>query len=190
MQMRNHMLCREPLPVAKATVIPDLTKAVLMKIHFIITGGTIDNCLQETGTTPTNSFVEQYVTRINRPPFEVTSRVLFLKDSREITEGDRRAMLREIQRCGSSHVIVTHGTFTMVETAQFLKVHLKTVAVVVTGAMVPMGEPGSDAELNLEFAFATIQAASPGVWVGMHGKLWDPQHVRKNVERGMFESVV
>jgi L-asparaginase len=112
-----------------------------------------------------------------------------LKDSREITEEDRKLILKKCQECDEKQIIITHGTFTMPETAEYLgkkKVNGKTI--VLTGSMVPFAEKNSDAMFNFGCAFTAVQTLKPGVYVTMNGKIFDFDNVKKNLETGEFET--
>jgi L-asparaginase len=90
-----------------------------------------------------------------------------------------------------NHIIITHGTDTMVETAKVLagKSDLKHKTIVFTGAMVPFVFGSSDGLFNLGAAIAYVQILPPGVYVAMNGKHFTYDNVRKNKETGEFERV-
>ena len=48
-----------------------------------------------------------------------------MKDSRTITDEDRSAMINVIQESTATKFIITHGTYTMPDTARYLKTHLR-----------------------------------------------------------------
>ena len=60
---------------------------------------------------------------------------------------------------------------------------------VFTGAMIPYSLEDSDAVFNLGCAIAASQLLSPGVYITMGGRIYDTNHVRKNMEKGIFEAV-
>ena len=47
-----------------------------------------------------------------------------MKDSREISDFTREEILSAIEKSKSDNIIITHGTYTMVETAKFIKTDL------------------------------------------------------------------
>ncbi len=110
------------------------------------------------------------------------------KDSLHIDAVDRELLRAAIAAQDARHVLITHGTDTMVETAKVLaSLHDKTI--VLTGALNPAGFRGSDAEFNIGTAVGAVQSLPPGVYIAMNGRVWDPAQVRKNVAANRFESI-
>ena len=110
------------------------------------------------------------------------------KDSLHITPEDRDLIRRTIEQQPHRHVLVTHGTDTMVETAHEL-LSIKDKVIVLTGALNPARFQGSDAVFNIGCAVGALQALPDGVYVAMNGRLWDPARVRKNRSENRFEPV-
>ncbi|AXK72576.1 asparaginase [Lysobacter sp. TY2-98] len=110
------------------------------------------------------------------------------KDSLHITDTDRELLRATIAAQPSRHVLVTHGTDSMVQTAQVLAT-LTDKTIVLTGALNPARFRGSDAEFNIGTAVGAVQCLPPGVYIAMNGRIWDPTKVRKNVEANRFESI-
>ena len=110
------------------------------------------------------------------------------KDSLHIDGADRELMRATIAAQAARHVLVTHGTDTMVETAQVLS-SLTDRTIVLTGALNPAGFRGSDAEFNIGTAVGAVQSLPPGVYIAMNGRVWDPARVRKNVAANRFEAL-
>ena len=112
---------------------------------------------------------------------------LLRKDSLHIDAGDRESLRAAIAAQPASHVLVTHGTDTMVATAEVLaSIPCKTI--VLTGALNPASFRGSDAEFNIGTAVGAVQSLPPGVYIAMNGRIWDPAAVRKNVAANRFEA--
>jgi len=108
------------------------------------------------------------------------------KDSLHIDDADRELIRATVAAQHASHVLVTHGTDSMVETAKVLaSVAGKTI--VLTGALNPARFRGSDAEFNIGTAVGAVQSLPAGVYIAMNGRIWDPARVRKNVEANRFE---
>ena len=161
-------------------------------IHFLIAGGTIDNVCYDLDRTNSKSGIESFLCGVIKPEFSFTTEVVFMKDSRDLTTADRRIVLQRLCDSNYNHNVVTHGTYTMVDTAKFLEEHMsefKDKTVVITGAMVPLGDDKSDAAFNLGFAVHASLSASPGVYIAMSGRLWDPKEVRKDMNAGRFSTV-
>jgi L-asparaginase len=110
------------------------------------------------------------------------------KDSLHINAEDRELLRAAISAQPARHVLVTHGTDTMVETAQVLA-SITDKTIVLTGALNPARFRGSDAEFNIGTAVGAVQSLPPGVYIAMNGRIWDPRKVRKNVAANRFEAI-
>lgn len=109
------------------------------------------------------------------------------KDSLHITDDDRELIRRTIAQQPHRHVLVTHGTDTMVETARVLQ-PIPDKVIVLTGALNPARFQNSDAVFNIGCAVGALQALPDGVYIAMNGRLWDPRSVRKNRAANRFEA--
>ncbi len=109
------------------------------------------------------------------------------KDSLHLNDGDRELIRATIAAQSSRHVLITHGTDSMVETARALE-SLADKTIVLTGALNPARYRGSDAEFNIGTAVGAVQSLQPGVYIAMNGRIWDPRGVRKNVAANRFEA--
>ena len=110
------------------------------------------------------------------------------KDSLHIGAQDRELLRATIAAQDARHVLVTHGTDTMVETAQVLAT-IPGKVIVLTGALYPARFRGSDAEFNFGTAVGAVQSLPDGVYIAMNGRVWDPANVRKNVAANRFEAI-
>jgi len=108
------------------------------------------------------------------------------KDSLHIDDADRELLRATIAAQPARHVLITHGTDTMVETAKALA-SLDDRTIVLTGALNPTRFRGSDAEFNIGTAVGAVQSLPPGCYIAMNGRIWDPLKVRKNVAANRFE---
>ena len=120
--------------------------------------------------------------------FRYTVISILRKDSLHITDDDRELLRATIAAQDANHVLVTHGTDSMIETAKVLS-SLTNKTIVLTGALNPARFRGSDAEFNIGTAVGAVQALPPGVYIAMNGRIWDPAKVRKNVEANRFEAL-
>ena len=109
------------------------------------------------------------------------------KDSLHIDDADRELLRATIAAQPTRHVLVTHGTDTMVETAKALA-SLDGRTIVLTGALNPARFRGSDAEFNIGTAVGAVQSLAAGVYIAMNGRIWDPLKVRKNISANRFEA--
>ena len=110
------------------------------------------------------------------------------KDSLHLDDADRALVRDAIAAHPARHVLVTHGTDSMVETARVLAA-IPGKVIVLTGALNPARFRGSDAEFNIGTAVGAVQTLPAGVYIAMNGRIWDPQRVRKNVSANRFEPI-
>lgn len=142
-----------------------------LHIHIIKMGGTIEfidpayesinKKLMKFDTT-----VESYFHNLIKPHFNYSTESVTEKDSRDVTEEDRQKQLEAIQSTPHNNIIVTHGTFTMALTAQYLEEHLfnSDKKIVLTGSMIPIsGFSTSDAGFNLGFVIGSFSSIESGV---------------------------
>ena len=119
--------------------------------------------------------------------FRFTVIPIIRKDSLHITDADRELLRATIAAQPAKHVLVTHGTDTMVDTARVLS-SLTAKTIVLTGALNPARFRGSDAEFNSGTAVGAVQSKPAGVYIAMNGRIGDPLKVRKNVAANRFEA--
>jgi L-asparaginase len=110
------------------------------------------------------------------------------KDSLHISDADRELVRATVAAQSARHVLITHGTDSMVETAKVLAT-IKDKIIVLTGALNPARFRGSDAEFNIGCAVGAVQSLPPGVYIAMNGRIWEPSKVRKNVAANRFEAI-
>ena len=118
--------------------------------------------------------------------FEVNA--LMRKDSLHVTDEDRQAIHDAIAASDATHVLITHGTDSMVKTALLLD-DIPGKTMVLTGALNPARFRDSDAIFNIGCAVGALQALPHGAWIAMNGCVWDPKKVRKNRDKNRFEAV-
>ena len=117
--------------------------------------------------------------------FEVNA--LMRKDSLHVTDEDRLAIHNAIAASDATHVLITHGTDSMVKTALVLA-DIPGKTMVLTGALNPARFRDSDAVFNIGCAVGALQALPHGAWIAMNGCIWDPKKVRKNRDKNRFEA--
>ncbi len=162
-----------------------------MKIHLITTGGTIEKIYSEqTGQVENlTAKIDRYLHQLRLPDVQVDVTAMMNKDSLEMTEEDRELVLEAVRaKVSDAPVVITHGTDTMVETGRLLKRRLGDLRhpVILTGAMTPLGFERSDGLQNLTESLFAARALPPGVWIVMHGQVFDVEHARKNRELARF----
>jgi len=158
-----------------------------MSIRIIVTGGTFDKKYDEIEGVLT--FKETQLPKILlqvRTTVPITCETSQLVDSLHMTIKDRLRVLSACQDAPESQIIVTHGTDTMVETAQVLGEAGLDKTVVFTGAMVPYSVFGSDALFNLGCSVSAVQLLPAGVYVAMNGRIFTWDGVQKDRHRGVF----
>jgi L-asparaginase len=159
------------------------------ELLIVTTGGTIDKVYFDDKSD--YQVGEPQIGRILQElgvAFRFTVIPILRKDSLHITAGDRELLRATIAAQPMRHVLVTHGTDTMVETARVLAT-IPEKTIVLTGALNPARFRGSDAEFNIGTAVGAAQVAPAGVWIAMNGRVWDPARVRKNVAANRFEAL-
>ena len=164
------------------------------RIHFVMTGGTIDSFYDSTKDTVVpnkKSSVPDYINGLKLyDNFQFTQ--VCMKDSRSITNADRAKIRSTIEKSPCKLTIITHGTYTMTDTAKILKTKLKNKdkTIILTGSMIPLiGFSPSDAPFNLGYSIAKIKDLSPGIYVCMNGKIFTPEEVVKYLSEGRFRSI-
>ena len=164
--------------------------ATMLPIRILVTGGTFDKEYNElTGELFFQGTHTGDMLRLGRCLLEVEIETLMMIDSLQMTDGDRRHILERCAAVPENLIVITHGTDTMAETAAVLGPAVKDKTVVLTGAMVPYTFGSSDGLFNLGTAMAFVQTLGPGVYVAMNGRCFPWNSVRKDKEKGIFESV-
>jgi L-asparaginase len=77
----------------------------------------------------------------------------------------------------------------MVETARYLADNLQGKTVVLTGAMIPIVFGSSDGLFNMGAALAYVQTLESGIYIAMNGQYFSYDNVRKNKNKGLFETI-
>ncbi len=161
-----------------------------MRIKILITGGTFDKEYDEvTGRLYFKDTHIPEMLKLGRCRLEVQLRTVMMIDSLEMSDSDRQLILDHCKKSSEDKIVITHGTDTMVETAQVLAKGIQDKTIVLTGAMIPYAFGSSDGLFNLGSALSFVQALPPGVYIAMNGKCFSWDKVRKNRDRGEFESI-
>ncbi len=159
----------------------------MQAIKIFTTGGTIDKVYfdakssYEVGGPNIERVLGELPLNID---YTVTS--VLRKDSLEITSADRDVVVEACQDAAEKHIIVTHGTDTMVATAKALQEAVIDKTIVLTGALEPALFKTSDAMFNIGCAIAAVQALPAGAYITMNGRIFESGNVVKNVELGRF----
>jgi L-asparaginase len=160
-----------------------------MSVHIFTTGGTIDKTYfdakseYQVGSPQISTVLEEANATVE---YFVTS--LMRKDSLELTIEDRKTIREAVCSCSQKHILITHGTDTMIDTAKTLS-DIPDKTIVLTGSLSPARFRETDALFNIGFALAAAQTLSAGVYIAINGQVFDPHDVQKNYKENKFERV-
>jgi L-asparaginase len=159
------------------------------RLLIITTGGTIDKIyFDDKSDYQVGEPQISLILRSMNVGFEFEVTAVMRKDSLHLDHNDRLLVRDAISHSDTRHVLITHGTDTMVETAAVLQ-GLQDRTIVLTGALNPARFRDSDAVFNIGCAVGAVQCLPPGVYIAMNGKVWNPGSVRKNREANRFEEI-
>ncbi len=164
-------------------------------VILITTGGTIektydefDGSLENRGTSIKN----RILSKMRLPYTNILVSPIMSKDSLLMTDVDRTLIAERVEKEMQklAPIVVLHGTDTMSVSAKFCfeKISSPKVAVVFTGAMIPMGFEDSDASQNVTEALLAAKLLAPGFYISFHNQIFKVPSVRKSKEKGTFES--
>jgi L-asparaginase len=160
---------------------------MISRLLIITTGGTIDKIYFDDMSDYQigEPMISQILHAMN-VAFRFDVIPLMRKDSLHLDEGDRKLIRDTIASNDCQHVLITHGTDTMVDTAKALT-GIEDKTIVLTGALNPARFRDSDAVFNIGCAVGSVQCLPAGVYISMNGRIWDPATVRKNRSANRFE---
>ena len=162
--------------------------AVSEPIRLFVTGGTFDKEYDEIhGTLEFRDTHLPQMLEMARSRLDVSVRTLMMVDSLEMSDADREVIAANCLDAPEPHIVITHGTDTMVDTAVLLAERVPGKTIVMTGAMIPIAFGSSDGLFNLGGALSVVQALPAGVYIAMNGHVFDWDDVRKNRDTGVFE---
>ena len=158
-------------------------------IQILITGGTFDKSYNHISgdlffeKTHIPEMLERSKCRLN-----VNVKTLMMIDSLEMTKKDIEKIIDECKKTKSSRIVITHGTDTMVNTAEKIAEKIKNKTIVLTGAMIPYAfGSSSDGFFNLGSALSFVQTLKNGIYIAINGQYFDYDKVEKNKLKGYFE---
>lgn len=162
---------------------------MIERLLIITTGGTIDKIYfdDKSDYQVGEPQISQILHAMN-VGFEFDVNAVLRKDSLHLGPQDRQLIRDAVVQSETKHVLITHGTDTMVETAGALG-GLDGRTIVLTGALKPARFRDSDAVFNIGCAVGAVQCLPPGVYIVMNGRVWNPASVRKNLEFNRFEEI-
>ena len=158
-------------------------------LEILTTGGTIDKVYydKKSNYEVGDPFVEELLHKMNvNISFKVKS--LMKIDSLEMTDIHREEILNYIKNSNSINFLITHGTDSIVETAIYLK-KISDKTIVLTGSLKPAIFIDNDAIFNVGSALTSAQILKNGVYIVINGQVFNPDNVRKNLEKNIFETI-
>lgn len=161
-----------------------------MNITIIVTGGTFDKEYDEIhGNLYFKDTHLNEILKLGRCTVPVQIKTLMMIDSLYMNETDREKIALKCATCEDDRIVITHGTDTMVETAEVLAGKNIDKTIVLTGAMIPYKFGSSDGLFNMGCALAFVQSLPHGVYITMNGRYFLWNNVRKNRKTGFFEEI-
>lgn len=159
-------------------------------IKVFVTGGTFDKEYNElNGNLYFKDTHLHEMLSLGRSKLDLSIESLMMKDSLDFIETDRELIAKACNNCTENRILITHGTDTMTITASYLKKYCPNKTIVLTGAMIPYKFGSSDGLFNLGSALAFVQVVNPGIYIAMNGKIFEAGNVKKNTDKGTFESL-
>ena len=162
-----------------------------LDIQIFVTGGTFDKEYNYiTGQLYfKNTHLNEMFIR-GRSTLDIDVKTLMMVDSLEMTDADREIILYSCRNTKSDRILITHGTDTMVKTAEVLAKANINKTIILTGAMIPYAfGTSSDGFFNLGASLAFVQTLDHGVYISMNGRFFNWDNVRKNKASGYFEKL-
>jgi len=161
----------------------------MKKLLVLTTGGTLDkvyfDALSEfqVGAPVVGDILTRMNLNISYELIEVCR-----KDSLELTDEDRLALKKAIESSSATKVLITHGTDTMVKSAQAIGEQADKV-IVFTGAMQPAAFTNTDAVFNIGTAIGALMSPNMpnGAYIAMSGQVYPADKVQKNYDSRRFE---
>ena len=159
-------------------------------IKIFATGGTFDKEYDEiSGKLFFKETHLHELLNLGRSQLNVKIETLMMVDSLEMTNSEKNCIVEKCKKEKTNRIIITHGTDTMVDTANLIAKHIHDKTIILTGAMIPIKFGSSDGLFNLGSALSFIQVIKPGVYITMNGRYFKWDNVSKNKKIGVFERI-
>ncbi len=165
-----------------------------LTIDIITTGGTLekqyDPIVQTTVCTDAPSPLPNYIEKYIQPAFDINYHPVCNIDSRDMTEEIYEKIIEAIDKSGT-HIIITHGTDTMSNTAQLLLERLSSdhgKTIILIGSMYPYALSPNDVGFNLGYAIGQCPSLESGIYICMNAQTFNAGRAVKNTEKGVFEA--
>ncbi|MDF0718300.1 asparaginase domain-containing protein [Muricauda sp. 334s03] len=157
-------------------------------ITILTTGGTIedlDNTVDKE-IKKSKVTIEDFLKNANLD-LEYSIESVCKKDSRTLNENDRRLIVHKIKASNATKILITHGTFTMEDTAKYIGNLNLGKTIVLVGSIILGSSANTDAPFNLGYAISSLQFLKPNVYIAMNGQIFLWNNVSKNLETNKFE---
>ncbi len=159
-------------------------------IKIFYTGGTFDKEFNEiTGELFFKKTQLYELLELGRSKLDVKIETLMMVDSLKMSNTERQYIVDKCKNEKTNNIIITHGTDTMVKTAELIANQITDKTIILTGAMIPIKFGSSDGLFNLGSAMSFVQVLEPGVYITMNGRYFNYDNVRKNKKLGIFEKI-
>ncbi|NQY15279.1 MAG: asparaginase [Henriciella sp.] len=159
-------------------------------IEIIATGGFFEKRNLKDGVAHypnvNESYINKSLSKALGPPVLVTT--LFLKDSSNITDDDRRLISEKVILSPLPRIIIVHGTSTLDVTTRFLFNFGLKKTIVLTGTTSGFDDRPEEGLFNLGAAIGLVQALPHGVYGVMNGRIIPPMSLRKDAQSGRFDT--
>jgi L-asparaginase len=160
-----------------------------MQIKIFATGGTIDKVyFDKNSDFEVGEPQAAVILKASNVDVDYSVESILKKDSIDFTDEDRAMIRRKVGTEVAARIIITHGTDTMVQTAQLLE-DIADKTIVLTGAMLPALFKDSDAVFNMGCATMAAQTLPAGVYIVINGRVFDPKTAKKNLQLKRFETL-
>jgi L-asparaginase len=158
-------------------------------LAILTTGGTFEKQYRpdQNGLGFTQSGLAAWATQCRLPP-NTRLETVMLVDSLDMTDAQRQTLALAVAQSPEPHLVIIHGTDTLVQSADLIALHKRPEQTVVfTGAMIPASQPNSDALFNLGLAVAAAQLCPAGCYIAMSGSVLLAKNASKNHQEARFE---
>ena len=159
-------------------------------IKIFATGGTFDKEFNEINGELFFKKTNLYeLLKSGRCKLDIKIETLMMIDSLKMSATERNYIVEKCKKESTHKIIITHGTDTIVKTAEVLAKNIKNKIIILTGAMIPIKFGSSDGLFNLGSALSFVQMLTPNIYITMNGRYFNWNNVQKNKKLGIFQQI-
>ena len=126
-------------------------------IKIFVTGGTFDKDYDEkNGKLYFKETHMNEILKLGRSKVDVNIETLMMLDSLDMKDSDRKLIVEKCTKSKENHIVITHGTDTMTDTARELGLKKLNKTIVLTGAMIPYKFGTSDGLFNIAVSYTHL----------------------------------